>query len=134
MQLRKHSAVTSTTRCWSSNMAAPATTNSRYSPGECNGCKEEPFDGNPDPAFISTSLAERQNLTVRMKMRQFTRLTNAFSKKFENLDHAVALHFMHYNFACIHETLRTTPAMKAGVADHLWSIEEIVGLLRKYNL
>src|SRR5579871_3722000 len=82
----------------------------------------------PDMDAISTSFVERQNLTMRMKMRRFTRLTNAFSKKLENLAHAVALHFMHYNFARVHQTLRSTPAMKAKVADHLWSLEEIARL------
>jgi hypothetical protein len=89
--------------------------------------------GNPDPEKISTSYVERQNLTMRMGMRRFTRLTNAFSRKVENLAHAVSLHFMHYNFARPHKTLSdpypTTPAMAAGVADHVWSLEEIAGLL-----
>ncbi|MDZ4684846.1 MAG: IS1 family transposase [Planctomycetaceae bacterium] len=110
------------------------TTASRYSPPECTGCKKDWISGNPDEKHVSTSYVERQNLTMRMKMRRFTRLTNAFSKKIENHEAAVALHFMHYNFARIHQTLRSTPAMKAGVADHLWSIEEIVGLLRIYNI
>jgi hypothetical protein len=78
---------------------------------------------------ISTSMVERQNLTMRMGMRRFTRLTNAFSKKVENLEAAVALHYMHYNFARVHQTLRVTPAMEAGILDHVWSLEEIVGLL-----
>src|SRR5712664_2092294 len=85
--------------------------------------------GNPKPKDISTSFVERQNLTMRMQMRRFTRLTNAFSKKVENHAHAVALHFMHYNFCRIHQTLRVTPAMESGVSDHVWSIEEIVNLL-----
>jgi hypothetical protein len=85
--------------------------------------------GNPDPAEISTSHAERANLTMRMGMRRFTRLTNGFSKKYENHCHAVALHFMHYNFCRIHQTLRVTPAMEAGITDHVWSLEEIAGLL-----
>ena len=85
--------------------------------------------GNPDPEHISTSFAERQNLTMRMHMRRFTRLTNAFSKKVENLKHSVALHFMHYNFAKVHQTLRVTPAMEAGIADHVWTLEEIAELL-----
>ena len=80
-------------------------------------------------ALVSTSFVERQNLTMRMSMRRMTRLTNAFSKKIENQAHAVALHFMFYNFARIHQTLRVTPAMQAGVANHVWSIEEIVSLL-----
>ncbi|MHC4402328.1 MAG: IS1 family transposase [Planctomycetota bacterium] len=101
----------------------------RYSPAKCLGCSRMPISGRPDPAHVSTSYAERQNLTMRMKMRRFTRLTNAFSKKVENHAHAIALHFMHYNFARIHQTLRSTPAMRAGVTDHLWSIEEIVLLL-----
>ncbi len=101
----------------------------RYSPAKCLGCDRRIIQGDPDPAHVSTSYVERQNLTMRMSMRRFTRLTNAFSKKVENLAHAVALHFMHYNFARIHQTLRVTPAMEAGVSDHVWSIEEIVGLL-----
>ena len=84
--------------------------------------------GNPDPKHISTSYAERQNLTMRMGMRRFTRLTDAFSKKVENLGHAVALHFMYYNFVRIHQTLKVTPAMEAGVTKKLWSIEDIVKL------
>ncbi len=101
----------------------------RYSPATCTGAQQQKIVGNPDPAHISTSFVERQNLTVRMQIRRFTRLTNAFSKKVDNHKAAVALHFMHYNFARIHQTLRVTPAMEAGVSDHVWSIEEIVGLL-----
>jgi len=100
----------------------------RYSPAECVGCKSRPVKGNPDKAHVSTSFAERQNLTMRMSMRRFTRLTNAFSKKIENHAHAVALHFMYYNFGRIHKTLRVTPAMQAGITDHVWSLEQIVGL------
>ncbi len=84
--------------------------------------------GNPDPDHISTSYVERQNLTMRMHMRRFTRLTNAHSKKIENHIYAVALHFMFYNFAKVHQTLRVTPAMEAGLADHIWEISEIVAL------
>jgi len=101
----------------------------RYSPAVCTGAKKTPVVGSPDPAHVSTSYVERQNLTMRMSMRRFTRLTNAFSKKVENHAAAVALHFMHYNFARIHQTLRVTPAMTAGVTDHVWEIGEIVGLL-----
>ncbi len=101
----------------------------RYSPATCNGTKKAVQSGHPDPKHISTSYAERQNLTMRMSMRRFTRLTNAFSKKVENHAHAIALHFMHYNFARIHKTLRVTPAMEAGISDHVWELEEIVGLL-----
>lgn len=101
----------------------------RYSPAKVNGTKREAKIGNPDPKHISTSYAERPNLTMRMSMRRFTRLTNAFSKKVENHAHAIALHFMHYNFARIHKTLRVTPAMEAGISDHVWELEEIVGLL-----
>lgn len=103
----------------------------RYSPPKCTGTKTRTVSGNPDPAHISTSYTERQNLTMRMSMRRFTRLTNAFSKKVENLAYAVALHFMYYNFCRIHQTLRVTPAMEAGVSDHVWSLEELVGLLDK---
>lgn len=101
----------------------------RYSPAKCTGIDKRPVTGNPDPDHISTSYVERQNLTMRMSMRRFTRLTNAFSKKVENLEHAVALHFWHYNFARIHQTLRVTPAMEAGVTDRLWTIEDLVDLL-----
>jgi len=101
----------------------------RYSPAQCCGSRKETFIGNPEYKHISTSYVERQNLTMRMHMRRFTRLTNAFSKKVDNLKYAVALHFMHYNFAKVHQTLRVTPAMQAGIADHVWSVEEIAGLL-----
>jgi IS1 family transposase len=101
----------------------------RYSPAVCTGCKRTAVTGNPDPEHISTSFVERQNPTMRMSMRWFTRLTNAFSKKVENHEAAVALYAMHYNFARIHKTLRVTPAMEAGVADHVWSLAEIVRLL-----
>jgi IS1 family transposase len=100
----------------------------RYSPAECIGIRMVPISGSPDPKHISTSYVERQNLTMRMGMRRFTRLTNAFSKKVENLEYAVALHYMHYNFARVHKTLRVTPAMEAGVSNHVWTIEEIAEL------
>jgi IS1 family transposase len=102
---------------------------SRYSPAECIDCKPIAITGRPNPKHISTSYIERQNLTMRMGMRRFTRLRNAFSKKVENHGHAVALHYMHYNFCRVHQTLRVTPAMEAGVADHIWSLEEVAGLL-----
>ena len=94
----------------------------RYSPAVCVGCETKVVMGNPDSGHISTSYVERQNLTMRMGMRRFTRLTNAFSKKVENHACQVALHFMHYNFARIHKTLRVTPAMEAGVSDHVWTL------------
>jgi IS1 family transposase len=103
----------------------------RYSPAECIGCRAIPISGSPKLRHISTSYVERQNLTMRMQMRRFTRLTNAFSKKIENLGHAVALHFMHYNFCRVHQTLRVTPAMEAGLTDHVWTIDEVVGLFRE---
>jgi IS1 family transposase len=108
----------------------------RYSPAACIGCERKTVVGNPDPDHISTSYIERANLTMRMGMRRFTRLTNAFSKKVDNHAAAIALHMMHYNFARMHQTLKTTPAVAAGVADHVWSIAEIVGLLDslKHNL
>jgi IS1 family transposase len=102
----------------------------RYSPAQCMGARKAVISGHPHYAHISTSHTERQNLTMRMSMRRFTRLTNAFSKKVENHEAAVALHFMHYNFARIHMALRVTPAMEAGVSDHVWSLEEIVRLLQ----
>lgn len=100
----------------------------RYSPAECLGARKEVVSGAPDFDHVSTSFAERQNLTMRMSMRRFTRLTNAFSKKAENHGHAVAIHFMYYNFGRI-QTLRITPAMAAGVSDHVWSLEEIAALI-----
>ena len=100
----------------------------RYSPPVCRGTRKERWEGKPDPKHVSTSYVERQNLTMRMHMRRFTRLTNAFSKKVENLVHAVALHFMYYNFVRIHQSLRVTPAMAAGVSDTLWEIEDIAKL------
>lgn len=101
----------------------------RYSPLVCLGCKVETITGDPDPKHISTSYVERQNLSMRMSMRRFMRLTNACSKKVENHAAAVALYFMYYNFGRVHQTLRVTPAMEAGVTDHVWPIEEIVALL-----
>jgi IS1 family transposase len=101
----------------------------RYSPAVCIGTQTQRVMGDPDPAHVSTSYIERQNLTMRMGMRRFTRLTNGFSKTIENHAAAVSIHFMHYNFGRIHKTLRVTPAMAAGVSDHVWSLAEIVGLL-----
>jgi len=104
----------------------------RYSPAKCIAAEPHIIQGNPDPIKISTSFAERQNLTMRMSMRRFTRLTNAFSKKIENLEYAVALHFMYYNFARPHKTLANpyprTPAMASGITNHIWTIEDIVKL------
>ncbi len=105
----------------------------RYSPAKCIGAEKNKINGNPKNEDISTSYAERQNLTMRMNMRRFTRLTNGFSKKVENLEYAVALHFMYYNFCRIHQTLRMTPAMKAGVTDRLWEIEDILSLINSTN-
>jgi len=101
----------------------------RYSPAECIGTRVIPIIGQPNPKHISTSYVERQNLTMRMRMRRFTRLTNAFCKKVENHGWAVALYFMHYNFCRVHQTLRVTPAMEAGVSDHVWTLGELVALL-----
>ena len=101
----------------------------RYSPAECTDVRKKVMGGYPDKEKISTSYAERQNLTMRMSMRRFTRLTNAFSKKIENHAHAVSLHFMYYNFCRIHKTLKVTPAMAAGVTDRLWEISDIVQLV-----
>lgn len=100
----------------------------RYSPAECIGSEKRVILGNPDKKHISTSFVERQNLTMRMHMRRFTRLTNGFSKKIENHGHAIALHFVYYNFAKIHKTLRVTPAMEAGLTNDLMSVEDIVKL------
>lgn len=113
--------------------ASPREGQARYSPAVCTGARVRVDRGNPDPAKISTSYVERQNLTMRMGMRRFTRLTNGFSKKLDNHMAAIALHFLHYNFARPHKTLANpyprTPAMAAGVADHIWTLAEIVGLL-----
>src|ERR1035437_9220064 len=98
----------------------------RYSPAQCLGTKRVDIIGSPDHEHISTSYVERQNLNMRMNMRRFTRLTNAFSKKVENHIHSIALFHMHYNFCRIHQTLRVTPAMEAGLSQHVWSVEEIV--------
>jgi IS1 family transposase len=102
---------------------------SRYSPATCIGCRTGILAGSPDPDHISTSYVERQNLSMRMGMRRFTRLTNAFSKKLENHGHMVALYFMHYNYCRVHKTLRVTPAMEAGLTNHVWNIEELLNLL-----
>lgn len=98
----------------------------RYSPAECIGAKKVRVEGNPDITHVSTSYVERQNLTMRMSMRRFTRLTNAFSKKLDNHIHALALYFAFYNFCRVHKTLRMSPAMAAGIADRLWSMDDIV--------
>jgi len=101
----------------------------RYSPPVCLAAERHEITGEPEWDHISTSFAERSNLTIRMSMRRLTRLTNAFSKKIENMKHAVALNFMYYNFCRIHQTLRVTPAMEAGLSDHVWEIEDIVSLM-----
>lgn len=102
---------------------------SRYSPATCIGCRTGVLSGSPDPDHISTSFVERSNLSMRMGMRRFTRLTNGFSKKLENHGHMVALYFMHYNFCRVHKTLRVTPGMEAGLTDHVWTLEELLNLL-----
>lgn len=101
----------------------------RYSPAVCIGAEPRPISGDPDPDHISTSYIERLNLTMRMSMRRYTRLTNAFSKKVENLAAAVSLHFAYYNFCRVHQTLDTTPAVAAGITDHTWTLNELIGLL-----
>jgi hypothetical protein len=105
----------------------------RYSPAECIGAVKTRIEGNPDPAYVSTSYAERSNLNVRMHTRRFTRLTNAFSKKVENHAHSVALFAMYYNFARIHKTLGTTPAMAANITKRLWEIGDIVDMLEAWE-
>jgi IS1 family transposase len=109
--------------------AAPESAKGRYSPAECIGAKKERIEGKPDMAHVSTSYVERSNLTQRMHNRCFTRLTNGFSKKFENHAYSVALFAMYYNFVKIHSTLRVTPAMAAGVSDRLWEVADIVALI-----
>ncbi len=108
---------------------ATAPDEARYSPAACTGIKKNPITGNPIDKEISTSYVERANLTMRMAMRRFTRLTNAFSKKIQNHQHAVALNFMHYNYCRIHSTIKVTPAMAAGLTATLWEIEDIIALI-----
>jgi IS1 family transposase len=103
----------------------------RYSPGKCIGTDMKVIFGNPDPAHVSTSYVERQNLTLRMQNRRFTRLTNAFSKKIENHIHAIAIHYMHYNYCRVHQSLRVTPAMESGLAHHVWTVDNLIALLPK---
>jgi IS1 family transposase len=110
---------------------APSEHDTRYSPATCIGCDMKVVSGDPDPKHVSTSFVERQNLTMRMHMRRFTRLTNGFSKKVENHAHSVALHYMFYNYCRIHQTLKVTPAMEAGLTEHVWSLEEVCALLPK---
>ena len=105
----------------------------RYSPAECIGARKERIEGNPDPAHVSTSYAERSNLNIRMHTRRFTRLTNGFSKKVENHAYSVALFAMYYNFVRIHKTLRTTPAMAAGVTKRLWEMSDVVAMLEAWE-
>ena len=107
----------------------PPKTEARYSPAQCMGAKKAVVTGEPTFAHVSTSHVERQNLTLRMSNRRFTRLTNAFSKKVENHEHAVAVYMMHYNFCRIHQTLRVTPAMQAGITDHVWELYEVISLV-----
>ncbi|HYW33697.1 MAG TPA: IS1 family transposase, partial [Candidatus Bathyarchaeia archaeon] len=109
--------------------ASPAEGQKRYSPPVCVGAKRNEIVGRPDQDHVSTSFVERQNLTMRMSMRRFTRLTNAFSKKVENHAYAISLHYMHYNFVRQHKTLRVSPAMAAGVSDRLWSVSDIVDVV-----
>jgi len=105
----------------------------RYSPSDCIGTRKNRITGNPDPKHVSTSYVERQNLTMRMAIRRFTRLTNAFSKKVENHAHSVAIHFMHYNFVRIHQSLRVTPAMAAGVTTKLWDLVDMVRVIEDWE-
>ena len=106
----------------------------RYSPAKCIGVECKIVQGNPNPKHISTSYVERQNLTMRMHMRRFTRLTNAFSKKFENHMHMVALYTVFYNWTKIHKTLRVTPAMQAGLTDHVWSMSDVVAMIEESEM
>lgn len=112
---------------------APESAKGRYSPAECIGARKERIEGNPDMRHVSTSYAERNNLNVRMHSRRMTRLTNGFSKKMENHGHAMALHFLYYNFVRIHKTLRTTPAMAAGVTKRLWEMSDVVDVLEAWE-
>jgi hypothetical protein len=105
----------------------------RYSPAECTGCMKQRIEGNPDPAHVSTSYSERNNLNVRMHSRRMTRLTNAFSKKMENHAHAMALHFLYYDFVPIHQTLKVSPAMAAGVTKRLWEMKDVVDMIEAWE-
>jgi len=105
----------------------------KYSPGECVGTQTAVLQGSPDPKHISTSFIERSNLSLRMGNRRFTRLTNGFSKKLANHEHQLALYFFHYNFCRVHKTLRVTPAMEAGLTDHVWTLEELCNLIPEEN-
>jgi IS1 family transposase len=109
--------------------ASPESMKGRYSPAECTGIKKTAVEGRPDPRHISTSFVERQNLTMRMGMRRFTRLSNGFSKKLENHFHALSLYFVHYNWMRIHKTLRVTPAMAAGLTDKLMDWKDIIAIM-----
>ncbi len=111
------------------NEGLPIEAARRYSPAECTGTEKRRINGNPDGKHISTSYMERANLTMRMGMRRFTRLTNAFSKKIENHMHAISIFHMHYNFCRVHKSLRVTPAMEAGLADHIWDMEEVLQMV-----
>src|SRR5665811_1270661 len=113
--------------------AAPESAKGRYSPAECTGAIKTRIEGNPDPKHVSTSYVERQNLNIRMGNRRMTRLTNAFSKKAENHEHMMALYFMHYNFVRIHQTLKVTPAMAAGVTPKLWEMSDMVKVLEEWE-
>jgi len=106
----------------------------KYSPSACIGVRRKVMTGDPDPLHISTSFVERQNLTMRMSMRRFTRLTNGFSKKIENHHYMISIYYLYYNFCRAHQTLRVTPAMEAGLSNHVWGIEELVGLLEKRSI
>jgi IS1 family transposase len=110
----------------------PSDSETRYSPAECIGCEKKPISGSPVKELVSTSYVERLNLTMGMSMRRFTRLTNGFSKKIENHAHAIALHYMYYNFCRIHKTLSFAPAMAAGVTSKLWSIADMIAVLDAY--
>ena len=108
---------------------APEGAEVRYSPAQCMGARKAAQSGKPEWNHISTSYVERQNLTMRMSMKRFARLSNGFSKKVENHEHSVAIHYMNYNFCRIHQTLRVTPAMEAGITDHVWTLAEVIALL-----
>jgi IS1 family transposase len=114
--------------------AAPESAKGRYSPAECTGAIKTMIEGNPDPKHVSTSFVERQNLSMRMGNRRMTRLTNAFSKKAENHKHMMAIYFMHYNFVRIHQTLKVTPAMAAGITPKLWEMSDMVNVLEQWEV
>ncbi len=134
MRLKRFSGATWTTHSFTRFTALPQKRTTGATPRQVHRLRHENLQGVPDRAHFSTSFVERSNLSMRMSMRRFTRLTNAFSKKLDNQEHALAVYFMHYNFCRVHQTLPVTPAMKSGIANHVWSIEKLVSLMEPKSM